>query len=67
MFLRRDQVKTHSEGQFDSIDDLEVFTYDCLLKHDAKFKVFTRSKAADDTLARKRDSLNKIDEIKGGR
>jgi transposase len=54
-------------GSYTSIDDMETATYDYLVQHNAKPKPLTWTKAAEDTLARERRALDKLDEIKGNR
>jgi hypothetical protein len=52
---------------YTSVDDLETAISDYLVQHNAKPKPFTRTKTAEDILARERRALDKLDEIIGNR
>ncbi len=54
-------------GSYSSVGDLEDAIYDYLLQHNASPKPFTRTKSAEDILARERRALNALDEIRGNR
>jgi transposase len=54
-------------GSYTSVDDLETAISDYLVQHNAKPKPFTRTKTAEDILARERRALDKLDEIIGNR
>jgi len=55
------------KGSYTSVDDLKTAIHDYLARHNAKPQPLTRTKTAEDILARERRALDKIDAFRGNR